>query len=262
MMEDFAAQILQRRPTMLFGHAHSLYLFANYWRDKGLPNPEFKGILSTAMVLHSFERKVCESVFGCSVFNRYGCEEVSLIASECEAHQGLHVNSDSLIVEVLPDTGLAIDEPGAGSVVVTDLYNYAMPFIRYQVGDLAVEKSGPCPCGRTYPMLQSVAGRVSDYLRTPEGEWISGISLTENFATLIPGVKQLQIIQEEHDLIRLKCVPADQFDEVSLRTMQKLVAERFGPRMRFELERVDRIMPEASGKYRFAIYRPREKPHG
>ncbi|MBP7146642.1 MAG: phenylacetate--CoA ligase family protein [Acidobacteria bacterium] len=252
MMDAFAAQVLARRPTMLFGHAHSLFLFADFWRQRGLPEYRPRAILSTAMVLHPHERRRIADVFGERVFDRYGCEEVSLIASECEAHSGLHLNTDSLVVEVLDGGAPAV--PGRdGAVVVTDLFNRGFPLIRYQVGDMAVPAAGSCPCGRSYPLLERVAGRISDYLVTPEGEWVSGISLTENFATLIPGLYQVQIVQDRLDHLLLRVVPGPGYGPASQRHAAVLVRDRFGPEMRFDFEVVDALHPEPSGKYRFAI---------
>jgi phenylacetate-CoA ligase len=249
MMVKFAQQILKKKPTLLFGHAHSLYLFADFWKISNYPSYPFKAIISTAMVLHDYERALCEDVFQTRVFNRYGCEEVSLIASECESHQGLHVNTDSLIVQVEGTEGSG----NYGALIITDLVNKVMPFIRYQVGDMASSSNILCSCGRTYPILDKINGRVADYLVTPEREWVSGISLTENFATLIPGLKQIQIIQDRLDHLRLRIVSEDQFDGSDEGVISKLIRERFGPRMSFSLEEVPRIEPEISGKYRFSI---------
>lgn len=253
MMERFARTIFRRRPTLLFGHAHSLYLFSRFWKERSLPSYNFRGIISTAMVLSERERAGISEVFGRCVFDRYGCEEVGLIASECEAHRGLHVNTDSLIVEVLKHDGSPAGPGEEGDVVVTDLWNYGMPFIRYLVGDRAVVSAEACPCGRTYPLLKRVAGRIADYLVTPEGEYISGISLTENFTTLIPGLYQAQIVQEERDHVLIRVVPKADFGDESRREIARLVAERFGPRMRHDVELVEKIPQEPSGKYRFAI---------
>ena len=94
-MGSFADALLCTPPSMLFGHAHSLHLFAEYLRAR---RPEAvirpRGIISTCMVLHDWERRSIEEVFRCLVTNRYGCEEVSLIACQCERHTGLHVNAD------------------------------------------------------------------------------------------------------------------------------------------------------------------------
>jgi len=156
-MTTFHAQVMKEKPTLLFGHAHSLYLFAKFVQQNRFSPIRPKGIISTAMVLHDFERSLIEDIFGCKVTNRYGCEEVSLIACECEAHQGLHVNMDTLNFECLRDGKPAL--PGeTGAVVVTDLTNYGMPFIRYLVGDTARMAARPCSCGRTYPLIESLEG--------------------------------------------------------------------------------------------------------
>ena len=160
------------------------------------------------MVLHDFERKCIEEAFGCKVINRYGCEEVSLIACECEAHEGLHLNLNTLIVEFIKD-GRPVKPGEPGSIVVTDLTNYGMPFIRYKVGDVGIPADKRCSCGRSLPLMQSLEGRVADYVVTPEGNLISGISLTENFAMKLPEIKQLQIIQERTDFLIFKIVKGE-----------------------------------------------------
>lgn len=251
-MRDFHARLTRVKPTLLFGHAHSLFLFARFMEDAGLDGVWPRGIVSTAMVLHNFEREAVERVFGCRVSNRYGCEEVSLIASECGEHGGMHLNMDTLVTEcVRRDRDAAPGEDGA--VVVTDLTNYAMPFIRYQVGDMARPSAHDCPCGRSYPLLERVEGRVADYVHTPDGDLISGISLTENFAMELEGVEQLQIVQDELDHLLFRLVPATSVHEDLEQGVAALVRKRFGERMRHDLEYLDVIEPEPSGKYRFCI---------
>ncbi len=252
-MADFHEQIRKRKPTLLFGHAHSLYLFAKFLKDRGFSPVRPKGIISTAMVLHDFERDLIEEVFGCKVTNRYGCEEVSLIASECEVHQGLHVNMDTLHFECLLG-GKPVQPGETGAVVVTDLTNHGMPFIRYLVGDTARMADKPCTCGRTYPLVASLEGRIADYVRTPEGEYISGISLTENFAMVLDGVKQMQIVQDEIDHLLFRVVPGEGVRDGSLCSdIARLVRERFGESMRHDVEHVESIQSETSGKYRFCV---------
>jgi phenylacetate-CoA ligase len=245
------ADSLRRRPTsLLFGHAHSLYLFACFARKRcpGAIRP--RGIISTAMLLHDWQRLVIEKAFECPVTNRYGCEEVSLIASECEQHRGLHLNADSLYPEVLPDRPGA---PGEGSLAVTDLTNLAMPLIRYQVGDVVAPSNRRCSCGRGLSLIERVEGREADYVLTPQGKLISGISLTENFALHIRGTAQVQIVQEHERLLLLRIVPDDDFGAESRNAVAELVRDMFGPEMEHEIELVDAIAQEPSGKYRFCI---------
>lgn len=251
-MQAYHATLLKKKPVILFGHAHSLFLFAQFMEQNSLSGIQPKGIISTAMVLHPFERATIERVFGCRVTNRYGCEEVSLIACECP-HGNMHLNCDTLIVEFIRDgKPVAPGEPGA--IVVTDLTNYGMAIIRYKIGDVGVPSAKTsCPCGCNYPILESLEGRVADYVVTPDGSYISGISLTENFAMQLPGIKQLQIVQEALDQLVFRIVKGEQFSDQTLQDLDRLAKQRFGNQMQYQLEYVNSIQSEASGKYRFCI---------
>jgi phenylacetate-CoA ligase len=250
----FAQDFLAMPPSLLFGHAHSVYLLAEYLRARRIKAPRPRGIITTAMVLHDWQRKCIEQVFDRKVTNRYGCEEVSLIACECERHEGLHVNADGVYVEIIRNGRPA--QPGeSGSVVVTDLTNRAMPILRYQVGDVAVVSDRGCGCGRGLPLLERLEGREADYVVTPAGELISGISLTENFAVQVPGIAQLQILQESLSRFVFRIVRSPAFGQASLGEIDRLVHLRFGDAVRYDCEYVERIPQEPSGKYRFCISR-------
>ena len=253
-MEQFTSELLQAQPGMLFGHAHSLYLYAGYLKTKR-PGVKIRpnGVLSTCMVLHDFERKLIEEVFHCKPTNRYGCEEVSLIASECEKHEGLHVNADCLYVELIDNDGKPCGVNQPGRIVITDLWNQAMPMIRYEVGDMSLWSEKQCSCGRTLPLLTRIEGRVADYVMTNRGEYVSGISLTENFACMVKGIAQLQIVQEEIDRFTFNIVKAPDFSEATLEQIRKLVQKRFGNQAILECVYMDKIPQEKSGKYRFCI---------
>ena len=242
-IREFVTALRRHRPGLIFGHAHSLYLVACRLKAMKVDDIRPHGVISTAMPLHGWQRTVIEQVFGVPATNRYGCEEVSLIACECERHAGLHVAAESVYTEVEPD----------GRLLVTDLSNFAMPLIRYRIGDVVTTTAAPCPCGRGLPLLATVEGRDADYVLTPAGNLISGISLTENFATQIPGTAQLQIVQETRTRLLLRLVKDDQFTEASRRKIAALVLDLFGPTMTVETEFVDAIAQEASGKYRFCV---------
>lgn len=259
-MNHFTEDMLNHPPGMLFGHAHSLYLYAGFLKTKR-PNVKIRphGILSTCMVLHDFERKLIEEVFQCRVTDRYGCEEVSLIASNCEKHEGLHVNCDSLYAELINHNGEPVTGDEPGRIVLTDLCNRAMPMIRYEVGDTASWSGKPCSCGRTLPMFARIEGRVADYVITNNGEYVSGISLTENFACMVTGIAQLQIVQEDIDRFTFNIVKAPDFGESTLEQIRDLVQKRFGDAAVFECVYMDKIPMEKSGKFRFCISKVEKK---
>ena len=242
-LAEFARAIRRHRPGLIFGHAHSLYLLSCYLKKHRIIGVRPNGIISTAMLLHDWQRVVIEHVFGCKVTNRYGCEEVSLIASECEEHNGLHINADSIYTEVTSE----------GKLLISDFINRAMPLIRYEVGDVVVPSNRICKCGRGLPLIERVEGREADYVVTPAGNLISGISLTENFAMHIPGTAQVQIVQESITQIRIRLVVDDNFGDASRRKIAELVRDTFGDGVTHDVELVDAIPQEASGKYRFCI---------
>ncbi len=239
-IEEFVRILKRKRPGLIFGHAHSLYLLAERMTP-GEVTPN--GIIATAMPLHDWQRRKIEEVFHTKVTDRYGCEEVSLIASECEVHNGMHVNSDSVFVET----------DANGHLLVTDLSNRAMPLIRYRNGDVVTLSDRICPCGRGLPLIEKVMGRDADFVVTPTGGMISGISLTENFALKIAGTAQMQIVQETVTHLRIRIVPAREFGDASRRDLARLVNETFGDTMRHDVELIDAIPQEPSGKYRFCI---------
>ncbi len=244
----FVERMRRYNPTALMGHAHSIYTFACFVEEHDIRNLGIKGIISTAEILYDHERAKIEEVFGKVLFNRYGCEEMSIIASECEAHEGLHIHAEGLYVEVTDGNA---DIPGR--LVITDLVNRGMPFIRYEIGDMATTLDGKCACGRGLPRLGKIYGRTADLLYTPDGRTISGISVLDTFTIHIPGIKQVQIIQNEIDLLNFKVVRADDFNDESLALLKSKIPAFFGENMRYNIEYVERIEQTERGKYRFSI---------
>ena len=245
---NFIERLRRYKPSIMMGHAHSLYTFACFVEEHNIIDLNLKGIISTAEILYDRERAKIEEVFGKILFNRYGCEELSVIATECECHDGLHINAEGLIVEVLDG-----DETNPGRLVITDLLNKGMPFIRYEIGDMATVKSGACACGRGLPRLGKIYGRTSDMLYTPDGRAISGISVLDTFTIHVPGVKQVQIIQNELDRLEFKIVKGTDFTVESLEKFIQKIPHFFSQNMHYDIYYVDKILQTERGKYRFSI---------
>jgi phenylacetate-CoA ligase len=173
---------------------------------------------------------------------------VSIIASECRYHTGLHVNADGLFVEIDPIPGIS---SGPGNILVTDLYNRSMPLIRYQIGDLARwETSGPCPCGRNLPRIAGIEGRITDFLRLPNGKLISGPSLT-----LVVGdmseIRQAQFVQSQTTQVQLRIVPGIGYGAHTVRELERRLAVYLRNQVELSVQAVENIPSEVSGKYRF-----------
>ncbi len=248
----FARDWASRRPTLLFGHAHSLFVLACLVSDLAITEIRPRAIVASSMMLMPHERVVIERVFGVKVFDFYGCEEVGVIASECERHEGLHVNADQLIVEILRDDGTPADAGELGAVVVTDLLNRAMPMIRYRIEDMAEVATEPCSCGRGLPTIRRIIGRTADFLRRSDGSRVAGISLIENSLTKFPGLDQMQIVQSSLLAITLRVVPGQGFDASVQGALVNYFQSEF-PEAAVTVESVRTIPREPNGKYRFSI---------
>jgi phenylacetate-CoA ligase len=252
-MLKFAHKMQKKPPSLLWGHAHGLYLLAKFLEKKGLDDIRPKGMYSAGMVLHDFERKKVEEIFKCKLQDRYGTEELGLIATECKEKEGLHINTDCHYLEFIGNDGKPVPPGERGFIIVTDLTNLAMPFIRYRTEDVGIPSTKKCSCGRTQPLIEKIQGRIADFLITPEGELISGVSLTDHFAGQIPGVAQMQIVQEKIDRLTLNIVRNDDFGDESKQKVSHLVREFFGGKMYFQYNFVNQISQGPSGKYRFTI---------
>lgn len=248
-LNSFIALLRKYRPRRLKAYAESAAMFARYCREIGAEDIRFDSIITSAEVLLPENRVLIEETFRGKVFNRYGCRELSIIASECEFHTGLHVNADALLVEIDPLPGSV--DPTRGRVLVTDLYNRSMPLIRYEIGDIAQwANESPCPCGRSLPRLVSVEGRITDFLRMPDGKMISGPSLAL-LVGQISEIRQAQFVQPSPGEIRLDVIPSTGYGPRTVQELQRRLYPYFRDQVRFSVRPVNHIPSEVSGKYRF-----------
>lgn len=252
-MAEFVERWRKEKPGLVFGHAHSIFIFAKYLLEQDVRDLQPKGIVATSMMLLQSERSVIEQAFSCAVTNRYGCEEVGLIACQCEQHQGMHLNLPHVYVEFLDanDQPVAPGEPG--KIVVTDLNNRGMPLIRYRVEDVGVYSEEPCGCGRGFPILERLEGRVADFLKLPDGGQVAGISLVERTLTKVPGIEQMQLVQDALDHVIINRVKGREFDKETDEGLINAMREVFDERVALTIKDVAAIPQESSGKYRFSI---------
>lgn len=248
-LDNFIELLRRYRPSRLKAYAQSAAMFAKYCRDTGADDIRFDSIITSAEVLLPENRELIEKTFRGKVFNRYGCREVSVIASECEYHTGLHVNADALLVEIDPLPG---GPPHCGRVLITDLYNQSMPLIRYEIGDMAQWSTdhSPCRCGRGLPRLASLEGRITDFILLPDGKMISGPSLTLLVASMSE-ICQAQFVQPNPEEVRLDLVPADGFGSHTVDELRRRLYPYLRDQISFSVRPVSEIAKEPSGKYRF-----------
>jgi phenylacetate-CoA ligase len=250
-LAGFHAELKRFRPRTISAYARSLHLLARYIKDRGWTAYQPHSIVTSAEVLEDDERALIQQVFGCPVFNRYGCREFSVVASECPAHLGLHTMAEGLLVEVVRDNDGIPD--GMGSILVTDLLNEAMPMIRYRIGDFGAWADGPCPCGRALPRLRTVAGRITDFLVGDDGRLVSGVFLATYVVAKRPSLGQVQIRQSATGEVQFLVKPGLQFSDPEDRDYLVRASKEFlGAGATIAVSLVDDLAREPSGKYLFS----------
>ncbi len=213
-----------------------------------------RAFFTSSEPLLRIERELIEDRFQTEVFDYYGMSEAIMFAGECRAHRGLHHHAELSIVEILDSQGNSTPEGEVGRLVGTNLHNRAMPLIRFEVGDLTSRLPAACSCGRPHPLFSQVTTKAEDIIVTPEGRLISPSVLTHPLKPLKTILKS-QIVQEDTASVRVRLVLAGAADRRELDQVRDGFQSRLGPNMRVDIEVVDEIPRDVSGKYRWVISR-------
>jgi phenylacetate-coenzyme A ligase PaaK-like adenylate-forming protein len=250
-VRGYVERMARFRPRHLVAYARHLYHFAREMERQAIPPPALEGIVLGVEGVTPDEVRVIETVFGCPAFNTYGSREFLLIAAQCEARLGLHLTEENLIVEVLRDGRPA--RPGeTGEVVVTDLHNLAMPFIRYRVGDLARLGEGACPCGRAHRTLEAIDGRLMDAITTAQGRVVPG-PFFSHVLKEFSEIARYQVVQHEPRRVSVKLVLERPLADARLVQARRALAMVLGDGTDVTFEIVASIPLTAAGKHRLTL---------
>ncbi|UCE29824.1 MAG: phenylacetate--CoA ligase family protein [Candidatus Bathyarchaeota archaeon] len=251
-LHDFSIILKQFKPKTLRGFTSPIFLISEFLKKEGISDINPSAVITTGETLFDFQRRLIESVFDCNLFNFYGSSEIESIAQECEEHCGLHLNAEERIVEFVRN-GENVSSGEEGEIVITDLNNYAMPFIRYNTEDVGIPKSDQCGCGRGLPLIMDVKGRVCDLIVAKNGALISG----EFFALPAPyflknhkWIQQYQIIQPSREKLLVNIVKSAEPRKQDLEYLVNRIHKHVGD-VNVEIRFLESI-PTAS-KHRFTI---------
>jgi len=249
-LNKYYKKLLELRPAYLYGYVSMITAFADYLKKNNLNGlPKLRSVISTSEVLDEYSRNTIEGVFGVKVFNEYGCGEVGTIAHECE-YGNMHIMAENLIVEI--DVSNSPDGE-SGEIIVTDLHNYAMPLIRYRLGDYATLSKEPCECGRGLPILKCVHGREYDMVIDPDGNRFHPEVLMYVFEELkskAANIRQFQVIQKKENYFLINIVPDANYNKETEVDILNRIRDKIHPEISAQFCYVDSIMREKSGKLR------------
>jgi phenylacetate-CoA ligase len=212
-LREAADLISQMRPHAILAYTQALASLARWVVEHGLRDWPDVRVVCCAEALMPRDRQALERAFGPDVFETYGSRETMLLAAECEAHSGLHLSEENVLVEIL-SAGKAATLGTPGDVVVTDLHNLGMPFIRYANGDIAAMATDPaCACRRTLRKLARVEGRRMDTLRDANGDPVPGMLFSSLLQLEAGMLRAFQVVQKLSGAIELKVVRGRDWNE-------------------------------------------------
>lgn len=239
------------RPKYLYGYASALHVFAEMMLATNISLTfKLQGVVSTSETLHDFQREKIEQAFGCHTVNEYGARDGGIIAYECPAGH-MHIAAENAYLEVVDMTTQQPVVPGqTGSILVTDLNNYAMPRLRYALGDVGALSPETCSCGLGLPVLEQIQGREDDTFVAVNGNLVHG-HFVNHIARNLTGIHQFQLIQHSQTSATLKIVQKPNFTQSELDFFLAEIHSMLGP-IEIQVEMVDSIPTSSSGKIRYA----------
>jgi len=241
-------------PKVIIGYPSTLEVLGRYIakNNNTINSISLKSVICSGEQLTPEQREVIEGSLNVKVFNRYGCRDVGPIAHECEFQHGLHVFSPHVYVEILDENGAHCKPGEVGDVVVTDLDNFAMPFIRYKIGDRASWSSRKCPCGSSFPLLENVFGRSFDIIIGVNGNKVSG-TFFSLLRYKVSGIRKIQIIQNFENEICVNIETESSYNQKEEIILINALKEKLGENMKVKIKIVDKIANSATGKFRWII---------
>lgn len=257
-------ETLRQHPEMhhLMAYVDAAVGLAQFVQERSLAAPPLKTIMACAGTVTPESRSILQSTFSAKVFDKYGSRECADIACECEAHNGLHVFSPHVFVEIVDEHDRPVPPGTLGRLLVTLLHNRIFPMIRYEIGDLASwSHESECACRRVFPKIASLEGRQDDMLRTLDGTLLSSV-----FVRHFVGVAlnrqlirswQLEQVKEGSFIFRFVAARREGLSE-NLREIEQVFRKSLGSEIDFRLCEVEEIPRSPSGKTRVIINRLKE----
>lgn len=246
-----AAELLDwldaERPAYFFTHPSLLHTLARLSIRRGV---RLEGLVEVRTLAESIGpdlRDLCREAWNVPLTDVYSSTDAGYMALQCPEHAHYHVQSEGVLLEVLDERGNHCGPGEIGRVVVTTLQNFAMPLIRYEIGDYA-EVGPPCPCGRGLPVLNRILGRVRNMIVTPDGKTFWPAFGPLRLSDVLP-IRQFQFIQRTRSLIEGRFVVDTPLDAAQEALLRERVLSKIPAGIEFTITYCDRIERSASGKF-------------
>jgi len=241
--------LLRHDPDYLNTYPSLVFALAQHFMSCDRRLTRLREVRTFGEILEPKVRKACREVWGVPVVDSYSSEELGTIAVQCPDNEHYHVQAESVLVEVLDEHGRTCRPGEIGRLVITSLHNFAMPLIRYDIGDYA-EVGERCSCGRGLPVLKRIVGRQRNMFLLPDGRHVwPTLEVTPEEVATMPPLQQFQLVQRTVESVELLLVTPRRFTAVEEQFMRHLVDRSLGCPLDLKISYVDEIPRGASGKY-------------
>lgn len=233
--EQILGEIRKIKPHVIFTFPSVFLRLAEYLKSHKI-KLDVKILVAQGEVLPESWRTVIQGAFHAPLYHTYGSTEIARIGFECREQNGYHLISDAAVLEVLNEDEL----------IVTNLNNFCMPLIRYQIGDRGTISPLPCSCGIRYPKLENITGRSDDYLILPSGRKVSARAITQ---MEFDGILQYKVIQRSPSKLDILVIPSVQFGEKTVKEIHHVLTGAFlGEEIKIEIKPTESLPVSRTGK--------------
>ena len=242
------------RPRFIQAYPSMAVVLARYMREHDVaPFPTVKAVLCGSENLYPWQRSLLAEAFGCRVFSWYGNSEQTVLAGECEESTHYHIFPEYGVVELIGQDGRPVERTGeTGEVITTSLINPICPLIRYRTMDVAVLGRGACSCGRAYPLLEKVEGRLQEFIVTKDHRFIS-MTAVNMHSGVFDNVAQFQFYQREEGEVLMRIVRRPGYTEADTEQILRELGKKFEGGVDVTIRFVGKIPRTRRGKYQFLI---------
>ena len=254
-MNDYIKRIVNFKPDFIQAYPSSISLLSKYIIDNKINVllTNLKAIICASENLYDFQRKQLEQSFNTKVFSFYGHTEHSCLAGECEKSNYYHLQSEYGYTELINESGCdALNEDEQGEIVCTGFNNYAVPFIRYMTGDIAINSNERCICGRNYKLIKKVEGRRQDYFIDKTGSKVTFIYCDEALWNVKDKIYLYQYVQNELGKVVLYIQCKSEFTQEDKNCVIREF-KRYYSRFDIELYFTEQIEKTKVGKFRYLV---------
>jgi phenylacetate-CoA ligase len=248
--------LCEQKPDYLLAYPSNIAALGESIETQGTHVPPLKEMRTYGEILPPGLRELCRRIWNVKVVDNYSSQEIGYMALQCPRHEHYHIQSETVLLEVLDDAGEPCECGEVGRIAVTPLHNFAMPLIRYEIGDYA-EVGEPCDCRRGLPVLKRILGRERNMLILPNGDkiWpsLSEGAQLEAVMTKLPPIEQFQIVQTTPEDVQVRLVAHGRLTKSQEQLLSAYLSGSMGYAFHFTYRYVQEIPRSPTGKFEECI---------